>query len=107
MELNENLVIDLVNSALYAKDGLCAKWMPREHSKKFNAFRVKFQTKLGLKSKAYRKLIVSLSKTIEQQMTKKEWSNIVYRAVPSGAMNKYRKAFYRNDQSRFDEYIEK
>jgi hypothetical protein len=106
-ELKNDKVIDLVKTALDAKDGLCAKWLPREHSKKFEAFRIKLQTKLGLKSKTYRKLIAGLSKTVEQQMSQKDWQNIIYSAVPSGAMNKYRKAFYRNDEKRFEEYIEK
>lgn len=103
---NEN-ILDLVKSALDQKDALCAKWMPRENSKKFEKFRLAFQKKFKLKSKSYRKLIVQLSKTVEQQMSKKDWANIIYKSVPSGAMNKYRKAFYRNDKERFEDFISK
>ena len=106
-DLNNEKILDLVKSALDQKDGLCAKWLPREHSKKFEKFRLAFQKKFKLKSKFYRKLIVGLSKTVEQQMSKKDWTNIVYKQVPSGAMNKYRKAFHRNDQERFDSFINK
>lgn len=106
-DLNNEKILNLVKSALDQKDGLCAKWLPREHSKKFEKFRLAFQKKFKLKSKSYRKLIVELSKTVEQQMSKKDWTNIVYKQVPSGAINKYRKAFYRNDQERFDSFINK
>lgn len=106
-DLKNEKVLDLVKSALEQKDSLCAKWLPREHSKKFEEFRLNFQKKFQLKSKSYRKLIVELSKTVEQQMSKKDWTNIIYKQVPSGAMNKYRKAFYRNDQKRFDSFINK
>src|SRR5690606_40273216 len=54
----------------------------------------------------YRKTIVGLSKTVEQDMCSKKWRNINYSSVPSVAMNKYRKAFYRNDESRFTKFID-
>jgi hypothetical protein len=106
-DLNNEKVLDLVKSALEQKDALCAKWLPREHSKKFTKFRLSLQKKFKLKSKFYRKLIVELSKTVEQQMSKCDWANIIYKQVPSGAMNKYRKTFYRNDKERFEGYINK
>jgi hypothetical protein len=104
--LNAEEVLELVYIALTKdKDALCAKWMPRK--KQYSDFAFKFKTKYGLSPKKYRKLIVNLSKTVEQQMCKKEWQNINYEHVPSVAMNKYRKAFYRNDDSRFTMFIEK
>lgn len=106
-DLKNDKILDLVKSALDNKDGLCAKWLPRENSKKFEKFRLAFQKKFKLKSKCYRKLIVELSKTVEQQMSKKDWTNIIYKKVPSGAMNKYRKAFFRNDKERFEDFTNK
>jgi hypothetical protein len=79
---------------------LLAKWLNRK-GYEFE----KVRKYLGLNPKEYRKLIVGLSNTIEQKMCAKEWDAITYPHVPSVAMNKYRKAFIRNDQNRFNEYI--
>jgi len=38
-------------------------------------------------------------------MCAKEWEKITYSHVPSVAMNKYRKAFLKNDEGRFNEFI--
>jgi hypothetical protein len=86
---------------------LMSKWLPRQkmiingvnftnHLKKY----------LGLSSKEYRKLIVSLSNTVEQQLCAKQWENVEYTKVPSQAMNKYRTAFYKHDESRFKMFID-
>ena len=80
---------------------LLAKWLKRD-GYEFNKVR-KF---LKMTPKEYRKLIVGLSNTVEQQMCDKKWSDIKYNHIPSVAMNKYRKAFLRNDSNRFNEYIE-
>src|SRR5690606_7484070 len=56
--------------------------------------------------KNYRKTIVNLSFTVEQDMCAKRWLKIKYPHVPSVAINKYRKAFYRNDEKRFTKYID-
>jgi hypothetical protein len=94
-------VYDLIGFALDCEDGLLAKWLPRK-----GPFANKVRNFLGMTPKDYRKLIVGLSRTVEQQMCAKEWARIKYEQVPSVAMNKYRKAFGRNDQSRFSNYIE-
>lgn len=86
--------------------GLLAKWMPRRYNKEFEKFRIAFQKKYKLNDAAYRKLIAKTSKTVEQQMSAKEWDKINYEHVPSVASNKYRKAFYKHDEVRYKEYIE-
>jgi len=97
-------VLNLVYEALKTKkDALCAKWMPRK--KQYNNFADKFRSKFELTPKQYRKLIVKLSKTVEQQMCSKEWKKINYEHVPSKAFNKYRDAFKKNDLARFTEFI--
>lgn len=96
--------LELIRKALDEGNGLCAKWMPRK--KQHNNFADKFRRYVNADAKTYRKNIVELSKTVEQQMCAKEWSKIKYEQVPSVAMNKYRKAFSRNDESRFVRYIE-
>lgn len=79
---------------------LLAKWL----SRKGYEFE-KVRKYLGLNPKEYRKLVVGLSNTVEQKMCAKEWDAITYPHVPSVAMNKYRKAFLKNDANRFNEYI--
>ena len=65
----------------------------------------KIINRLGLTPKQYRQLVVAGSKTVEQQMCAKKWNEINYSQVPSVAMNKYNKAWYRNDKERFEKYI--
>lgn len=89
----------MIATALKAGDGLCAKWMPRKGAKaqQLRGF-------LGLSPKAYRKLIVGLTKVVEQQMCAKDWDNINFSHVPSVAAARYRNAFQRNT-TKFAEYV--
>jgi hypothetical protein len=107
-------------------NGLLCKWLPRKikvtdkHKKVndnkttitkktrilYNGLAKKIQKKLGISAKEYRKLLVANTKVVEQQMCKKRWNEIKYENVPSVAMNKYNKAWYRNDEERFKAYIE-
>lgn len=84
--------------------GLLCKWLPRK--KQYNNLAQKIQKQLGWTPKQYRKFIVYHTKVVEQQMCAKKWDEIEYSHVPSVAMNKYRKAWYRNDQERFEKYVE-
>ncbi len=79
---------------------LCAKWLPRqgEYANKMRSY-LKMNT-----PKAYRKMLVSLSNTVEQKMCNKEWSEIQYKQVPSLASLRYQKAFARNDGERYAEF---
>ena len=105
-QFQEKQVLDFIYKALTEdKNGLCAKWMPRK--KQYNNLADAFRTTFNLSPKAYRKMIVELSNTVEQKMCSKKWDEIVYKSVPSVAMNKYREAFTRNDESRFNMFIEK
>ena len=66
----------------------------------------KIMKAMNLSPKAYRKMLVEGSKTVEQKMCAKKWNEIEYEKVPSVAMHKYTKAWYRNDQTRFERYLE-
>ncbi len=90
-----------IQEGISQKNGLLAKWLPRKGE-------VARFIREGLKMtpKSYRKTIVALSNTVEQQMCANQWQRINYEHIPSVAMNKYRKAFYRNDETRFRTYIE-
>jgi hypothetical protein len=89
-----------IKRGLNNNDALLAKWLPRK-GKMAHIIR----NMLEMSPRHYRKKIVSLSNTVEQQMCAKQWGDIKYPSVPSVAMNKYRKAFYRNDENRFTAYI--
>ena len=105
-QFQEKQVLDYVYKALTEeKNGLCAKWMPRKTQ--YNNFASAFRSEFKLSPKAYRKMIVDLSKTVEQQMCKNQWDKISYKGVPSLAMNKYREAFTRNDTARFQMFIDR
>jgi len=84
------------------KDGLCAKWMPRQ-----GAEANKIRSYMKLTPKQYRKLLVGLSNTVEQKMCAQDWTGIVYPHVPSVAAGRYQKAFLKHDPSGYAKYKEK
>lgn len=101
---NDEKLFDLIGKGITeSKDALLAKWLPRKGQ--YNNFAGKFRKYAGWTPEMYRKRVVTLSKTVEQLMTKKEWGAIQYDKLPSVASNKYRKAFYRNDKERFEKFI--
>lgn len=93
--------LHVINKGLKENNGLLAKWLPRKGPIN-NIIRLF----LGLSPRIFRKRIVSLSNTVEQKMCERNWKGINYQQVPSVAINKYRKAFYRNDENRFTKFIE-
>jgi hypothetical protein len=103
----EKDALALISNGIVEKNGLVFKWMPRpnvasrEAKKQANILR-KY---LGLEPKAYRKLLVENSRTVEQLMCSKNWSAIEYSKLPSKAMSNLMKAFSKNDLTRFQEYL--
>lgn len=90
---------------------LLAKWLKSENASSFETKRLAKKTReaLGLTSAAYRKTLSALRKRIsivEQQMSEKNWDEIDYSKLPSGASLRYRQAFYRNDTDRYQSYID-
>jgi len=98
--IENNIVLQLIAGGIVSDDGLLAKWLPRK-----GPFANKVRRYLELSPRDYRKMLVKLSKTVEQDMCSKNWSSIKYEQVPSVAMHKYRKAFARNDNERFVKFI--
>lgn len=90
----------LIQEALEQKNGLCAKWMPRKGD-----LAVELTKYLQLKPRQYRKLLVSLSNTVEQQMCAKDWDNINYSHVPSVASARYQKAFGKHSPEKYSAYL--
>ena len=89
---------------IQSSNALAAKWAPRE-GKEHHAWAQKLRHALRLDWKAYRKLVVGASQTVEQIMCAGAWKDINYSHVPSQAALRYRKAFYKRDQDRYLEYI--
>lgn len=88
---------------------LLGKWMPslRNHNKN-NKIAYYLCKKLGFIPKEYRLLLKSLRDKInivEHSLTNKAYANINYNNIPSKAMLKYRDAFNRNDNERYQEYL--
>ena len=89
----------LIGDALRASNGLAAKWMPRQ-----GPLAAEIRTFFGMSPKFYRKSLVSLSKTVEQNMCAKDWDGINYSHVPSLAAARYQKAFAKNDPVGYSAY---
>lgn len=98
--LNENKPVSLV-----------AKWLPSANasSKETKKLAHIIIYKLGVTERQYRKMLSRLRsylRVVEVSMSKKEWSEIDYAAVPSRANLIYNSAFLRNDEERRRAYLE-
>jgi hypothetical protein len=89
-----------IKAALASGDALCAKWMPRK-----GEVAAALRKHLEWSPKFYRKTLVALTQVVETAMCAKEWASIDYSKLPSVASARYQKAFGRNDQARYSEYI--
>jgi len=89
----------LIREALDAGNGLAAKWMPRK-----GPLAVELRNTFGWSPKFYRKRLVELTKVVEQKMCAKKWDEINFSHVPSLAMSRYSKAFYKNAKEAFTSY---
>lgn len=91
--------LSILADALVAGNGLAAKWTPRKGE---NA--IILRNALGMTPKQFRKLLVNNTKVVETQMCAKNWNEINFSHVPSVAMTRYMKAFYRNAPEAFEAY---
>ncbi len=96
----KKVVYELVSNALKNGNALAAKWCNRK-----GQVAVELRNYMGLSPKAYRQLIVGLSKTTEQFMCKNAWSEINFAQVPSVCHARNRKAFGRHTE-KYAEYIQ-
>ena len=103
----ESQALGLIAEALNAKNGLCAKWMPRPNvgNREKKRWATALRKYMGLSPKEYRKLLVENSNTVEQLMCAREFTMIDYSKLPSKAMSDYMKAFKKNDLARFEAYL--
>ena len=89
---------------------LLGKWMPSINASSADSKRLGrvFAKSLGLNERQYRKFLTALRsqiKIVEQKMCSKEWSEIDYEHLPSRAGFMYRKAFAKQDATRYAEYL--
>lgn len=103
---------DLANAKAGKPISLLAKWLPSENASSKDSIRAarKWAKILGLDAKQYRKNLSFLRgkiNLVETALSNKKCSSIQYRSVPSQAFKTYLKAFRRNDEARFEEFITK
>jgi len=90
---------NMLGDALREKNGLAAKWTPRQ-----GPIAVEIRKFFGMTPKFYRKSLVEMTKVVETQMCAKEWDDINFSHVPSVAHARYKKAFIRNTP-KYKEYV--
>lgn len=97
----ENDALIIIENAIKAENGLCAKWMPRkgQNAEKLRKF-------MDLSPKQYRKTLVNLTNVVETKMCAKEWDSIEFGKLPSVASARYQKAFGKNAYESYSAYIQ-
>lgn len=101
-----------LNSNHLQNISLLAKWLPSVNaSSKATRDTAKHLLKKGLhlSQKDYRHKLSALRaalRVIEKQMSSNNWSDINYESVPSYAALRYKLAFARHDQERYEAYLE-
>jgi hypothetical protein len=91
---------------------LLGKWLKSINTSSKESVKIGKETakRLGLTERQYRKSLSLLRERIdvvERKMSNNKWKLINYSGVPSKAMNNYRNAFKKHDESGFVSYLEK
>lgn len=110
MLIRDQINSDIENANQGKPISLLAKWMPSINASSKEKIRLAntIAKAFGLTPAQYRKYMSALRdylNVLETRMSKQEWDKIAYNQVPSRAMAKYRKSFYRHDEDRFSQYI--
>lgn len=107
--IKEQLREDLENKKNNKPISLLAKWMPsiNTSSDEVRDLAVRVSQSLGMTKEEYRKMLSCLRKDliVENNLREKDYT-FNYDEVPSNAMFKYQKAFFRNDGKRYNEYLD-
>lgn len=95
----EQMAVNMWASEIKAGNVLAAKWAKREDRR--------LQIALGMNEAGLRKVLAKLRKEhiVEAKMAGKLWSKIDYSKLPSIAGMRYAKAFLRNDQARYQAFM--
>lgn len=108
--IRNQIVEDMKNMKEHKTISLLSKWLPSENASSKETKRLAgiIRKELGMPSKKYRQMLSMLRSylnVVEVHMSKKEWSEIDYAAVPSRANLIYNSAFLRNDEERRRAYL--
>lgn len=108
--IQNQLNLDRVSFKAGVAVSLLAKWMPSINASSKDSKRLgrKIAAHLGMTEREYRKVLSNLRthiNVVEKAMCSKEWSVIDYSKVPSRAAFMYRKAFAKQDATRYAEYL--
>lgn len=108
--IQAQLNLDRVSYKAGEPVSLLAKWLPSINASSKDSKRLgrKIATHLGLSEREYRKILSNLRthiNIVEKAMCSKEWSAIDYSKLPSRAAFMYRKAFQKQDGTRYAQYL--
>ena len=95
----KHLAYTLIGDALRDRNGLAAKWMPRQ-----GPIAVEIRNFYGMSPKQYRKSLVALTNVVESKMCAGAWDSIEFGKLPSLASARYNKAFGRNAKTSYEAY---
>jgi len=95
----KHMAYTLIGDALRERNGLCAKWMPRQ-----GPIAIEIRNFYGMTPKQYRKSLVALTNVVEQKMCAKDWDGIEFGKLPSLASARYNKAFAKNATASYEAY---
>lgn len=88
---------------------LCAKWIINPNTRKtIKIARYLFEDIKNYHEKYRKEYIIPLRKRldiIETKLCNKDWENIDYSKIPTGALRKYKNAFIKNDRDSYNSYL--
>lgn len=110
--VTKQLTEDIENLKKGKNISLLAKWLPSVNASSATSRRYAklICNRMGVSERDYRKSLSKLRSkldVVEKKMSKKQWGDIVYEAVPSRANLIYNSAFLRNDENRRREFLSK
>ncbi len=103
---------DIENMAAGDSISLLGKWLKSENASSAATKKLAHKTRkgLGMSSKEYRKMLSALRcaiEVLERHTSKGDWNSIDYSKVPSQAMFKSKKAFFKHDKNRIEQFLKK
>lgn len=109
--IKEQLDADTASMSKGGDVSLLSKWLPSENtsSKTARESARYLMKKLDYTERSYRKTLTALRgkiRIIENNLRERDYT-FDYSKQPSRAMKKYRAAFYRNDEERYTEFLQK
>lgn len=110
--MKNQLESDIKNYKAGKPISLLAKWVKTADASSKNTRQLGIKTAINLGYKVYdfKRIIRELRaylEVVEVYMSTGKWTSIKYSSVPSNAMKRYRKAFLKHDEDRFNSFVNK